>query len=843
MRIDRWGNSLRLAKGLLAAAIVVGPHLLAGVYAWSTVTMAAGAGLSWWLISFGYREARTSSFDIVEKTLLVALTIAILHACPLPLALAQFLAPAAVDNAFATAKGLGELSPAWIPFTMDLGGTYERIVFGVVVLATYAASRRIASLCGARWVLMCVAVSVCLVACSTLVHRGLNLDAIYGLYTPTATRPIGPLLNPNVLAGFMAFGLPIVLSHAMVGEHAWIRGLWAGAAVGVSVTLLLAGSRGGLVAACIAIVSFPLSVWLSLYHGSKGRDRTSGGRTQALAQRKTVLAGGLVLIVCLAGITVERIAPEAIDADFEDLSKFVLFQQEVEFLLGDFRRALWGVGRGAFSASFASALRWPKRATHAECFPLQFAIEFGVPLTVVFIGVLGAKSIVAFRHRLDPMRMGALIGCLVIAAHNLVDYGLELSGVAVVVAAAAGTAFSKRRSRGGRAEAEPMRGSSVRGANLPRAPAALCLLMVAWAGPKAVVSDLYPSERTLEAMLEQRDHTSFAKYLRKILPQHTGEPSLAVLAGAHAVIIDDKRMAAFWLNRAMLLAHGWAAPHLWAARWLATLGRWEQAGLELQTAAELDVINTRKMLCSWLEWMPSANLLLNGLPSDGEQRVILLDAAARCLRHAPVEAARLDAVLLAEQPTHWNGRLRQVSRQIGDGLYEEALPLLRALTSERSEDAESYDLQALVLTRLGRYDEATQVLETGLRVVPKRHDLYRRLARVLASKGDSAGMRQAIERVKESGAFSSPDLARTYRLLATLELELGNDYRAFAALQDAHGFEPNLRSLATAAGLAVKVGQPGFAVRAWQELCEANSGEGEYCQLREELLRKHGYAP
>jgi len=91
-----------------------------------------------------------------------------------------------------------------------------------------------------------------------------------------------------------------------------------------------------------------------------------------------------------------------------------------------------GVGRGAFEAVYGAYAPAPilVRPQWAECFPLDWALGWGVPLTALFL-LSAAWGLLPNRLGVSssPAAKGAWVAALVLGAHNLLDMGLEVPAI------------------------------------------------------------------------------------------------------------------------------------------------------------------------------------------------------------------------------------------------------------------------------------------------------------------------------------------------------------------------------------------------------------------------------
>jgi tetratricopeptide (TPR) repeat protein len=817
--------------------VIIAPHLLGGAPAWATLTLAAlsVAVLAMVSLSARPRDSALASASVLLKepmtlVLAAALVLTVLHALPWPAFLARAVGLDAYDHAAQTAQGFQLSPPKWVAFSLDAPGTYERILYGIAVFASFMAARLCAySPRGSSSVLRMLAVSAILVGISHAGHTLFGAERVYGVYQPLQARPLGPLLNPNSLAGFMALALPICLG---LGLRQGPKPRWpwfVGAAI-VAATALLSRSRGGLGALVASCLLFGYFRWLSLRR-TQAPSRRDGYRAPMRKTRpwEAAVLGALVLGIGFALAAVA--ADDFVDTDYEDVSKFTLFRAEWEALRANPMVALVGAGRGAFSAFFAGHYG-PWRAYHAENLFLQHAIEYGIPVTLLMLGV-GLWSLgTALLQVRSPAKLGGLVGVTALGLQNMLDLGLELTGIAIPAAVClaislpAGAAERATKAETGRFQAN----------DVGLISAVAVAVLIALVGRRALAFDPVPLLAQLNGQL--KSNSAAAEFRARLEPAamaHPADPAFAMLAASHAVLHRTSG-AAFWLNRTMMLAPRWGAPHLWAARWLESHGRVEQAHVELSLAAELDVVGTARGLCEWVDQRPIAATVLSTAPSTEPARTHILDTGAHCLWAKPDEAAKVDRLLLKSNGTHMAANLRSMRRELASRDYAAVLRRAAILHSASPRLAEPYRLHADALSALGRGDQAVRVLADAATRTDERSSILTALAVAQTRNNDAEGMRNTIDQLRMAASGRVTALAAAAALLGHCETQLGNHARALKAMREAHALQPTAQYLASAAQLAKKLGQIEFALSAWRQLCSSDPQKREYCKERDALV-------
>jgi O-Antigen ligase len=275
--------------------------------------------------------------------------------------------------------------------------------------------------------------SAVLLATTTLGHGILELRSVFGLYAPMHATPrwVSPLLNPNNLAGYLNLGL--FCGGSLLASHRTVRfrvPIVLGMAIVLGVSLL-SGSRGGTLALVIGCATLAV-----LYRSRLFRHR---------AVETWLQIGG---IAGAAGALIVVGAPaEAWRAYATTSTKLELFRWVVTMTTD---HPWFGVGRGAFETALppyrgANIAGTTNNVTfaHAENFLLQWAAEWGIPVTLLALAGIGYTF---WRWGNRPKASASmLIGVAVLIAQNFVDLGLEVPAVCIALVTVASAFFRPRR--------------------------------------------------------------------------------------------------------------------------------------------------------------------------------------------------------------------------------------------------------------------------------------------------------------------------------------------------------------------------------------------------------------
>jgi O-antigen ligase len=230
-------------------------------------------------------------------------------------------------------------------------------------------------------------------------------------------RAWGNLRQPNLLASLTLWGL--LAGVALFRQQRAL--LWL-TCVATLVVLWLSASRTGWFGLLVAAVAAMAAILATMPH------------TQMAAQRMRHRIGYGVLITAIIAIVVAAMAALMLTdhtrtGPFDSMLQRLSLWRDVIALI---KTAPWS-GVGFAQLNFAWTLtpfaqRAPDVFDHAHALPLQLAVEFGLPLATLILGLLAVALINGFVNR-DAGRDSAMrylqLGMLgVILTHSMVEYPL-----------------------------------------------------------------------------------------------------------------------------------------------------------------------------------------------------------------------------------------------------------------------------------------------------------------------------------------------------------------------------------------------------------------------------------
>ena len=355
---------------------------------------------------------------------------------------------------------------------------------------------------------------------------------------------------------------------------------------------------------------------------------------------------------------------------------------------------------------------------------------------------------------------------------------------------------------------------------------ALALLATALLGPGLGDRRVREIEDHLVASIEAHDDHGFDTLLVRAVELHPNEPSFAVLR-AHVAIERHDRDAARWLNRSIVLAPGWVAPHLLAARWLILEGALSQAWLEIREAEAVYEGSGRELACALVGRSDGVDEAMRLFAS----RPTVLDRLASCPGLPSPLAARIDESLLTSHLTLPRVRIAWRANATGD--YASAIAVLEPVAAGR--DPMIVLTLAQTYERAGRPLDAIALLGTDALEPELGGDGYRTLARAYADVGDAANTRSTIDRLRGLAHGSAGGIAAALLLLGALEHRMGNDGHALRAFEQAARLDPASEGLTEVARISEQLGDRGRAYRAWAEVCRMDGPSSEACTSAQRL--------
>ncbi len=699
-------------------------------------------------------RAGTLSLPPLALLPLAAAVICLLQLIPLPAPVLTHLGPAAAElRAFALVPlGLTRARPV----TLDAPATWVEVARALGLLATLTAAAELArSRRSRRTLAVSIGLTGVAVALVGYGHELANAHSLLGLHEFQNTRLpfLTPFGNPNHLAAFLTLSTVLLLGLAAEApERPWTA-LWVALAVLSGVAVFLSLSRGGIFFFVAGQLTFVVTLVLGRVPlGS--RDAYRPGPRLHSRERLLALVAGVVAVVALAGyLALDRISDRL--ATLDSLEKVRQSKVELWPMFGRAVVHVWplGLGRGAFSMGFP---RWQTLGayytlTHTENWPLQWAADFGIPVTLGLVALVIWAGLRTLRRDASALERAAACGVLALVLHDVFDFALELEACAVASAVAAGLVSGRALAQGRGLRLGRWTACSLSGA------AALLVGVGLWRGRES--ADDAAASLAQVARAERVDAESVRARALPLIEAHPAEASLYRTVG----LVEARgrlHEALAFLTRALWLRPMDTDTHRLTANVLWRLGAKSQAMGEWQLARETNP-EPGAVLVEALPYARTPELLeqLVGPRLTDTPTVVsfLLAAGRRADAEVLLAWAREQADALPGFAVLWT---TAAALRLEAGKPSEALLLLDE--AERRGDDVAV-LRARAFSALDKPRDALRTLETAVVRHPDDAEVGFALAGQWMAVGRPAFARQALERLEP---FLSGTPARV-RLLAT----------------------------------------------------------------------------
>jgi tetratricopeptide (TPR) repeat protein len=798
----------------LAALAIIAPQLLGGALPQMELLILALACLMAAATAISLRHKRSTLGRTTGAIVAgwVAAGWTFLQAFPLPcrwIAASQPLRTHVVQEAVA----IGALDSPLCTLSWAPGSTRVSLAMATALSATLLASMAVARTGGRDVLMRGVALSSSAMAIVALAHAATRAERVFDWYTPQQAKPpilLAPLMNSNHLGGHLALGFPLCLALGLRTKRVDSRIFWLGLAFIVLTTGFFTLSRGGTGALAAGGGGY-LVVHYVLHDHARARE---------LKQRLPLLLLGCASMFAVAAyFTADLLAVEFGNGGATS-AKFSTMTELLKLLA---QHPLVGVGRGALGDATPGVISGNLRVRFAENLPLHWALEWGLPAAFVVLALL-AISVSTVRPRRSK-EWALALGLLVLTLQNLVDFSLELAGVACVAAVALGALLGPVHIR------EPL-------GWLPRPELRISLMATSAVAALtlALVAPLMTRESkpTLQAKLEDSlDEVSdtFPAALQVALRQYPVDPTFSVLAAAHAVH-SDHRSAPRWLNLALLLAPGWAMPHIQAAYHLERRGAVSQAAQELSLAFERDPGPASSSAGPFLRRHASAQYAYEMLPDRSEKRQWIAESLASGLiaAHAGREESEgfLRSVLNAF-PRSSDAHARYVELALAGGDWQLALDRANEMRRNCASDPRSTATLMRVLTAAGRPAMALREFERAPALIRTDYNVLLQALAAAGATSDSVRLTTLTDEALARYGASAQARAELH-MGASLQFGVaGNLGQALVHAQRSYDLSGDLSTLEHVHNLAKQAGISHVALRAATELCHVGHRGQMYC--------------
>lgn len=540
-----------------------------------------------------------------------------------------------------------------------------------------------------------------------------DANAIFGIrQIPPGSFFFSTFINPNHLAGLLGLCAPVAIGLAFSARERQDRAFYGffGLIMGVGVFMSL--SRGG-------IVAFSAGMIFLVFFAATRRTRQL--RRAVLVQ--LIAVGVLTVASYLAYDTILRELKTLgnLSAVREEL-KFNAWKGTVPMILD---HPIVGIGRGAFASVYPRYKSVPSEATftHPENEVIQNLVEWGPIFGGLFLLIFAGTVFMAlFRARESFSMGGCLAGVFIVSLHNLVDFNLEIGGVAMpFIAVLAMLCASPFSHAGGPLpfEIRPRIPKWFASALIPGA-LAIGILAAPFAGTHALSRETQEIEAQAETgAAEPCVGNALGEAACNLLRHHPGDYLAPLIVGK--AFLNAKPPAfnrsVHWLARAIYLDPGSAVAHHLIGRALLFAGKREQAFSEYQASAEADRTQLSTLVSEVLTLTKETDAAIRITPQDADgllttARILRtlgkVDAAVTACRKAvDLNVTRVDVLdLLAEL-------------LLSQGKLDDAVETAQKLIDTEPQHDYGYLIEGRALFAKGETEKAFKVWQTGFELEPE----------------------------------------------------------------------------------------------------------------------------
>ena len=770
----------------------------------------------------------------------------LLQSLPIPMAWLNWLSPNVAEVWRGVLVPFREPLLSFGSLSLDPGASRTEalkwITYGLVASLAATVERR-----GPRYsVPLIVVVSAVLIAAVTLVHWLLGAEEVYGWYRPRFSGIISPFINANNLAGYLNLGFFCGLACMLDRELKAPRWLLATFVAGVMAVSALLASRGGLLSLALGLLLFSIGM-VARYTRARREMRARDG---VLVVSSTILGGVALLWLSMDPGTFKKLLAEGTEKI--DLLSWT------PALISDNR--WFGVGRGAFETAFPPyhGGRGHVLYAHAENFVLQWAAEWGLPVT--------ALALLAFLWLLRPARTNVwkrsasatvAMAVVVLLVHNLVDLALEVPAVTIAVASVLGALTSADPAK------TPLFSKSPRWVvpTLVGALLASAFVLTANAAPPAQEQRdaLHQSYQTT-AWADATQVSTLRAELRSAMLSHPGDTYLPLLGGLAA---RKSRAGAplVWASRALERDPRDSRTHLFIAEVLHARRANEQALVHLRFAAQYDSEAADEAARHAVRWSADEYQLLRVVP-EGKAGALSFLHLARLVEGT--QFAKLKLGLLSEaalrDPDLYDAReirawmlVTELGASLEKSLSARRKTIKRLIEQDAAamqrlhpQKTSSIEVRALMLVSLSRTEEALKLLENGCSASSSL-SCHSRWLEVAARLGDEKRLARAAMAFLTASCVGAQGCAEGEQQVAATFASKGRWARALRHYENAAKFHSTTDNWMMVANAAEQVGVDHAEARALRNAArEAGSDavrkeaiEARYQAIMGEVLQTH----
>ena len=764
------------------------PLAIGTAHLWSVTIMLAVALFAYSAMVLKRTRRRSSILLFPMGVALLAVSgLTLLQLVPLPPFLIRLLNPGAADlfDHVLTGTGLwGEGN--WRALSLASPATAVELVkflayaLAFLVVVNYFNDRH-----RARRLMKAVAWSGFAVALVGFFSKLFVAKAIFGIH-PVAQGAFffSTFVNPNHLAGFLGLCSPVALGLALSARDRQDRALYGFMGVIAGVGVFMSLSRGGIVAFCAGCV------FLFIFAATR---RSRKLRRIALAQ--ALAAGVLVLAGYLAYDTVIKELKTL--GDVEAVAEEVKIRSWAGTLPMMADHPVVGIGRGAYATVYPRYKTVEANRTfhHPENGVLQNMVEWGPVVGILFIGVFLLAFVLALARARQSYSMGGcLAGIFIVSIHNLVDFNLEVGGVAMPFVIILGILAASPFTHAGiprPGETRPRLGRPLATALLPAALVAgvICVIFASSHQLGDSTDALLAEEKPKAG--EPCTETSQGKATCELLRYYPADYMAPLVLGN--AYLESRPMqldrAVHWLSRAQYLHPTSSVIHRLSGRALFSLGHEEQALVEYRMSAEYDRSALTATTLEVLRLAGDPQAVIKATPRDG--RALL--QVARIFRNlgkdeAACAAARksleLDSALLPAMDLLAEMALKA-------GRFEEAAGYAQKAIDVDPLHERAHLISGRVFFAKQNLEKAEEAWRLGLDQVPDSARLAYRLVELYLTQNRIKDAENVASRLKNFAPTDDRNQARLLLLLGRIQEAKGQNFEARRSYRMAVNMAPD----------------------------------------------------
>ncbi|MBT6489227.1 MAG: hypothetical protein HOK97_05670 [Deltaproteobacteria bacterium] len=715
--LDSKPRDFRDISFILMISIVLGlPLALAGSFPIINV-VACGITLTALALYCFSTKKKQLSFTLITWLMAWAILITGLQLIPLPMPLLESISKPASDFQFGLDVTQASLS-------LDRPGTAHELIKMILYFSgALLAGNILRSNRRRRQVLWLIAFSGLAVVALGVIHFLLNWVITFNHYGNSDKFFPSSFINANHMAGYL--GLAAFCALGLVFSKDRLSRFLSGFIfIACSAGVVFSLSRGGtLLFAIFLIVGLPFIIWVQ-----KRSARST--RPEIILWIIGFVAAGLLL---LAWLVPERVGLELLSTlDADTHKKFAIWPVATK-IIDDC--LILGCGKGAFLSyyPFYSELPTDRTYTHFENGILQLVADWGlIGALPVILGFTYSWFSTAKKFIEKPEFLAALFGVLFLFIHNLIDFSLEMSAVALTVVVLLSALESSDKRRPSQHKSKKI--SMPKSAGLAITLAGIIALAAATstAVNQEIRKHVTQFSNDIINLKNANEVETLAKEICRIHP-----------ADYFAAYITTHRLFQMegpttrtrkWLNRALYLGPRFAPTHIDAARILIKLGAPAQAITEYRLALKYSPYRANNIAEDIYKKTGAVTAIATLNPPDAKSGHELIQYLINA--RAPALARQLSesAVFNTKTPSY-RYLLQRSQISVLENNGTEAIRYAQDAIALMPHQYKGYLQLASVFETLGRWEELFTTLKNGMEQVTNNEELEYRFTSRLVNRG------------------------------------------------------------------------------------------------------------